>query len=163
MRDYKGGRDAPKHSALARLILDSPLFRTSSFQAERNDILTEVQDELYRFVRAAGPASKAQKRYSQICSRCIEEDGGIGRNAAVRHFERKQTRAEKPFFAAEEALGEALTLQLIECVLQALHLAGVTDPELIPEICRVVLRGGGVFDGRGFGATPAEEGEQKAA
>lgn len=166
MKPYDFAGEPSGFTALARQIVASPLFACSSYETEKNSIVTSVMDELAEFSAAAVPAWEAQTEYSLLCNKCMEEDGHIQMTGALRFFMDKQSRLEQPLFDTENRLEAALQTEFVEGILEALHLVGVTDEGVKAEICRVVIQGGIMLDGKGFmegQPVQSTETERKAA
>ncbi len=148
--------------AQAEAILSSDLFRPSCCQTERLPITCTpaVCDALDELAEAHAPFILALRERDSIEEISQNEDGLVpireskdGKwhtNPVLEEFERKLAAAEKPYSAAETALTNALTVNMTANIVEALELAGVTDNVLVAEICRCVIHGGGVFDGKGF-------------
>ena len=59
-------------------------------------------------------------------------------------------------YGVPAALSDTLDADAVCCIAEALNLVYVTDPATVFEVCRVVIKGGQMWDGHGFtrGETP---------
>ena len=130
-------------------LLYSEGFKETSRETERDPItcLTPIAALLDGFADAAGSFKPAQEQYAQMEGLCRDKQGCMRPNPVLEHLEQQIAPLETGYWNALTKLGDALTVELLVSVKEALSLAGVTDDAVKDEICRCVVRGGNLHDG----------------
>lgn len=95
------------------------------------------------------PPLPSQSAVKEPTAKAKSALGGGGLTGAVVTTSKKADAAG-PLFETEQKLETALMEQIAEAVLEALHLVGVADEGVKAEVCRVVIQGGVMLDGKGF-------------
>jgi hypothetical protein len=152
-------------------LLRSERFAPSSLAEEHQPVLCDpgVQFLLETVCEHAPAEAAATKVYQDALDVCREaaererKDGLIVPNPLLEHFGREQDRLSKPYWAAYDRLMWAVEGEVLCIVIDALEAVGVTDPQTVKEAARCAMRGGAMWDGRGFtkpGETPQEPGPE---
>ena len=151
-------------------LTQSTAFETSSRELEREPLVCRspieaVLDEHSGAVSAFWPL---QSQWNEMNDLCKGEDGLIhGQidlkghfhyNPIIEHLEKKMKPFEEAYWKTLEKLNVALTVETVVCMKEALALAGVTDKALMDEICRCVIKGGDLWDGKND-VYPLDEGK----
>ena len=126
--------------------------------------IARLLDEL---VDAGGAFFPLQAEYQRLEALCRAEDGLIhgqfdkeGRfrhNPILEDHADRMKPVEDTYWLALERLTDAVEVETVVCMKEALSLAGVSDPALTDEICRCVIKGGSLWDWKSVPAKDAPE------